>query len=478
MYKRIFQLVFLISFNLNAQSTFVKVIDSISNDPVPFANIYFSNNKGLITDSNGKFKLIKSEFKNHDSLSISLLGYKTKTYLLKEFKDSIIYLRPGPIQLDNIVLNNDKLNADEIIQMVINNFEINYQADITKNKIFLSRQSIGSIGKFNIDKFKSSIQEISKPLLDSIIDNLPKEYFNKLETLSYYFGNNEEGNQKINLIKARQTATTENELLESLNQKIIEAVNKNIKKDSYFKIRSGIFGENFDIEGLEKVDSTNVESIKKFELKEMKKKKNFVSSQRNRIKNLYDDLPTNSYRLDFLLKPRKYIFNEPKVEYLGDQLVYIITCYPKGNSKFSGTLYINSEDFAIIRLDFENIKPIKKWKLLGISLNQYLSKGQILLSKFEDDKYNLSYFQLTFGQRVGINRSIKLIEKNKNVKGRRKQNQISFKLDIDMNFVNKTELKVFESTKIELINFEKIKENKNVLPKYIEEFTNNFWEEF
>ena len=44
--------------------------------------------------------------------------------------------------------------------------------------------------------------------------------------------------------------------------------------------------------------------------------------------------------------------------------------------------------------------------------------------------------------------------------------------------VNKTELKVFESTKIELINFEKIKENKNVLPKYIEEFTSNFWEEF
>ena len=81
-------------------------------------------------------------------------------------------------------------------------------------------------------------------------------------------------------------------------------------------------------------------------------------------------------------------------------------------------------------MDFENTKPLFKFKLLGVAFNQYFRRGKLLLSKFDNEKYNLSYAQITSKRTFSIDRPIRLIEKNKNVKGRRKQNEISFKIDM------------------------------------------------
>ena len=90
----------------------------------------------------------------------------------------------------------------------------------------------------------------------------------------------------------------------------------------------------------------------------------------------------------------------------------------------------------------------------------------------------LSYFKVNFGQKFAIDRPIRLIEKNKNVKGRRKQNEISFRLDLAVQNERVTEIQVFESTQIELKDFEEIKQDNKVLPEFLEKFTTNFWEEF
>ena len=102
----------------------------------------------------------------------------------------------------------------------------------------------------------------------------------------------------------------------------------------------------------------------------------------------------------------------------------------------------------------------------------------MILSKYDNKKYSLSYSKINFGRRVGFDRPIKLIEKNKNVKGRRKQNEISFRMDIVSDEKSTTELQVFESRKISKDKFEEIKTNNDVMPEYLEDFTKNFWEEF
>ena len=479
MKKLIILLIFIAYYDINAQSLSIQVKDSLTLSPIPFSTVSFSNNKGLISDENGIFQLIKSELINQDSLYVSSMGYEKVSYPLIKFKDSIIYLRPKPVVLNDVILTNKRLSSIEIIQEVYKNIDKNYEKDLTKNKIFLSKRSSSKTKRFNTSKFKSSIKEINYSLLDSISNNLSKENENALEILCYQFGNIEQDKQKISLIKARETYNKEDEILESLNTKLELYLKENIKPDSYFKIKSGLFGGDLEVDGLHDFDSTDLEVISKKNEEDLKRKKNFAGYQKNTINNFYSTLFFNEDSdFNFILKPNKYTFSEPELNFIGEDLIYVIECNPKGNSKYKGILYINSEDFALIRLDFKNTKSLFKFKLLGVAFNQYLREGKLLLSKFYNEKYNLSYAQVTSNQTFSIDRPIRLIEKNKNVKGRRKQNEISFKIDMAFDQENKTEIQVFESSKISIDEFEKIEETNKVLPEFLDEFTTNFWEEF
>tara|TARA_B100000401_G_scaffold405782_1_gene320868 strand:+ start:598 stop:2043 length:1446 start_codon:yes stop_codon:yes gene_type:complete len=473
-------IIFLIStLKIKSQSLNVQIIDSITKQPIAFTNIYFSNNNGLISDDKGNFELIKYQLSQNDSMYVSMIGYNKKSFSVNDFNDTIIRLIQSPIKLSDVYLTSKKLNSQEIISKVIENIENNYEKGFSKNKIYLNRSSNSITEKFELIKFKSTITDINKNLIDSILGNISKQNNYQLETLSYYYGSYHNDNQKIQLIKARETYEKANQVLKSLNQKMEDAFKNEVKKDSYFKIKSGVFKTDLDVDGIEEVDSTNVESVKKFEEKKLKNKQEFANDQRNIIHNFYKLLFFNENSdLNFILKPNRYIFSESRIELLGNDIVYLINCTPKGKDKYSATLYINTENYAIVRLDFTNIKPLSKFKLLGISNNIYLREGKIILSKFNNEKYNLSYVKINYGQRVGFNRNIKLIEKNKNVKGRRKQNQISFDMDLKVNVKVATELQIFESDKISEENFQNIDQKNLVTPEYLKEFTTNFWEEF
>ena len=471
---------FLLTKKINSQSLNVQIIDSVTTQPVPYTNIYFSNNNGLISDDNGNFELIKSQLSQNDSMYISMLGYKKSSFLIKDFNDTIIQLIQTPIKLSDVFLTNKKLNSEEIISKVVENINKNYEKEFTKNKIYLSRKSNTTTEKFIINKFKSSVPEINKTLIDSLLANLAKENNSGLETLAYYYRSfDDEFKKKIKIIKSRETYNKEGEVLESINKKMEEAFKKELKPDSYFKIKSGIFGGDLEIEGLEEVDSTNVESLKKFEEKEIKEKDDFAQGQIWVINRIYNFLFfEKGTAMDFILKPNKYNFSVPNFNLLGDDLVYQIEATPKGGSKYSATLYINPNDFALVRIDFRNIKTVYKIKLLGIFVDIYLREGKMILSKFDNEKYGLSFAKINFGQRTGFDRPIKLIEKNKNVKGRRKQNEISFRMDLITDIKTTTELQVFDSKKITKEMFEKVDSKNEIMPEYLDEFTTNFWEEF
>ena len=480
MKKSIIFLLFVV--NLNAQSLTIKVLDSLSLSPIPFATVYFSNGKGIITNEEGKFELIEQQFEKKDTLFISSMGYKKVSLALDNFNDSMIYMTPKMIELGNVIITNRNLSSKEIIEKVKKGIDKNYQTQLSENKIFYRNEFNGTTEKFKLNKFKSSIDEINSFLIDSLLNSLPKENKGVSEVLCYYYRNLEEENQKINLIKSRETSNKEDEMLKSLNSRLEESLKESLKSNSYFKIRSGLlpFSGDLKIDGLWDVeDSTSQEAIKKAQESDLKRKQNFAVSRKSRITNIYSKLFYNDGTdLDFILKSNKYNFSSPELTYLGNQLVYIIYCEPKGSRDFKGTLYINSDDFAVVRIDFENVKPLFKLKLLGISVNNYLQEGRMVFSKLNNENYSLSYFQLSSARKLGIDRPFKIIEKNKYVKGRRKQNQISFKLDLVFNSIYTQELQVFESKVIDEKNFEKIKEENKVLPEFLDEFTTNFWEEF
>ena len=290
MSKLILPLIILLNLNLRAQSLEVQVQDSLTLFPIAFSTVSFSNNKALITDENGEFILIKSGVSNQDSLFVSSIGYQKASFALNEFNDSIIFLLPKPVILADVILTSKRLTSEEIIEEVIKNIERNYEKGITQNKVFLRKSSTSKTKRFNTSKFKSSINEINSSLLDSILNNLSKENNSVLETLCYQFGNTDEDNQKINLIKARETYSKDDEILESLNDRLELYLKENIKSDSYFKIKSRLFGADMTIDGLHEMDSTSTDFISKKYKDDLERKKNFAGNQKNTINNIYSKL--------------------------------------------------------------------------------------------------------------------------------------------------------------------------------------------
>lgn len=473
-----------ISFFIRGQSTKIQIIDSLSSNPVPFATVHFSNNRGLITDEMGFFELLPEQVEDNDSLFVSSIGFERVAVVLKQFNGPIIYTKPEAILLDNVILTNKNYTADKIISLVQDRLSDNYSLDYSQRRLFIRELYGQNITKIKIDKFKSSITELSRSLLDSFLVSMPKKSDYIVETLCYYSGNFEEDNQKINLINARKTYDKGDDLMKSLTNRLEKALKENVKSNSYFKVRSGIFGGDMEIDGLEEeVDSTDLEALKTFEKKQLEKNKSdkegFAKYRKSSIAELLSKLFfVDDPEINCIKKPNRYVFSEPKLTTEGNDLIYIIDFTPKRKEDFEGTLYINSEDFAITRLDFNNTKSLFRIKLLGVLYDDYLKSGKMIFSKINKKKYGLSYLQITEGEKIGVDRPIKFIEKNKFVKGRKKQNQISMRLDLSLITNSNHEVRVFESKKLSQEEFDQIEEKNEVLPKYYKEFKTNFWEEF
>ena len=477
-----FLLVVLISFNLKAQSKKIKIIDSISFEPVPFATIFFSNNNGIISDEDGLFELIPEQYSKKDSLFVSSMGFEPKQFSLDIFNDSIIRLVPKTISLKNVVVTNNQLSSNEIIDSVKLYIDKNYNFNITENKLFFRQEFNQELEKFKLNKFKSTIKDLTAESMDRMTDNLPKKSKNELESLSYYYVNSNIDAPKIKLIKSRRTNDdNESDLSKSLGDKLEKSLRENLKSNSYFKIRSGWlpFSGDLTFNGLWEIDSTNQDQLNKLKEEEIKRKENFSIGQKGRIQSVYLKSFFNpNSELNFILKSKNYIFSNSELTYLGNELVYVIECYPKRGDKYKGTIYVNSDDFAVVRIDYENIKPLSKFKLLGVSFSSNLEKGRMVFSKFENEKYSLSYYQNSRGNKISIKRPFKIIEKNKFVKGRKKQNQISAKLDFTSSSIYNTELQVFKVRSLDKVQFEEIDEKNQVLPIYLKEFKKDFWEDF
>lgn len=459
------------------------ILDSATQEPVPFATVQLKN-KGMITNEEGRFNFqFQDEVKDTDSLFISCIGYETIGRPIKEFTANAIYLNPRAIELDPVIVSNKNLTPEEIIDEVRKNIGRNYHLGLAKKRLFLRETYKNNILKTDYKLVESTIAAFDKKFLDSVIRTVPKSSAYYTEMLGDLYGGGDSEQQKLNLIKASELYDKSQELdFEALEERFNKIVKENVKTDSYFKIKSGIFGTKVDADDLfdAEVDSTDVEALNK-QLEETKKNKEerktfFANYKRRTLGNLYKNLPVfEDTDYNVLFKSRKYDLTLEDFTYLGNDAVYVIRFEPKRSADYKGKLFINSDDFALIRMDFENVEPLRKFKLLGVSLNEYLAKGRILYAKGEDQMYHLRYYDITKGSRVGFKRPLKIIEKNKNVKGRRKQNELSLKIDAAFGNTNRYELVVFDEGPINAAQYEAFKENNIVLPTYMPNYDPEFW---
>ncbi len=488
MYKNTFKLflffVLLYTTDTQAQVISSRIIDSITKEPVPYATIIFKK-RGMISNEEGRFSfLFKKDAKPTDSLIISCIGFKTIAKPLNQFKDSVIYLSPKVIELNEVVLTNNQYTVKEIIKKVKENINKNYNFNLTKKRLFFRESNHQRLIKTNYILKKSTINALNKSFLDSVLQSIPKKNSYYTEILCDLYGDFDEDKQKINLIKASELYDKNNRIgITAMEEKFKKIIDKNVKPDSYFKVKSGLFGQKMSMDefkGEEEIDSTNSEMLKKKleveKKREVDRKKNFAKYRRKSLANMMENIFfQEDTKLNFIRKSGRYEFTMLDLTYLGDEAVYVIEFVPKGSADYKGTLYVNYDDFAIIRVDYENVKSVKSFKLLGISFNIFLSKGKMIFSKGEDNRYSLQYLEKEDASRFGIKRPLKIIEKNKNVRGRRKQNELFVKLDMAMSGRNKFEVVIFDTESISASEFENFKETNTILPTYMPFYNPEFW---
>ncbi len=464
---------------LQAQEIRAQVLDAATKQPVPYANVIFAENRGLVTNEEGTFSYNPQKEKSPEIIKISSLGYELLEIAPKEISEGIILLKPATIELREVFLSNKNLSAKEIIKKVKEEVNNNYNFDNSRKRIFLRESDISYVRRFDLEVDKSTIAGIDQDLMNEISSKIPKVSDSYKEILADMYGNFD--SQKVNIIKAANLYDPQStQSLEQVTDRLNSLFMNTLKDRSYLKIRSGIIGVKVDEEELRE------EFLEKEEKKEKtpeekekilaERKKNLKKNSNSRINRLMDGMFwKEDITFNLFDKANKYRFTQNGYAWIDNATVYVIDFEPKRGADFKGRIYVNTEDYGVHRLEYENVKPLKKFRLFGISTKDDVYRGKMIFVKDEAGKYNLSYLERETGESVGIDRPLTIIEKNKHVPGRRKQNELDLDLKFNISQVNKLQLVVYESETMPAAGLSEIPEPEDFEYETFKVYNPDFW---
>ncbi|NAS14243.1 carboxypeptidase-like regulatory domain-containing protein [Poritiphilus flavus] len=460
----------------SAQTLSSRLVDAKTKEAIPYATVQYEENKGIISNEEGRFSLILDELRTKpDSLVISSMGYERTALPTDQVLDSVIFIAPKAIELSGVYLFDKELEAEEIIEKMIERLPQNVNKDPIKQRYFLRQSIFGNIQKVDFGFEKSSIEELNEALIDSIAMAIPRSSSHYSETLGDFYKTKEE--YKVNVLKAAELYDKKNiGSFEDLGKRMETMFKQNVKPDSYLKIKSGIFSQKVQVDSI--LSDMEEEEAKKL-AEEMET--DTVSGVADSQKHIFDELLGELYykedtKLNLIDKYRKYEYRIAGYSEIDEEGVYVIEFIPKRSADFKGRLYINIEDFAVMQIDFENLRNLKNFRLLGIFYRETLYKGTMRFGKLSNGRYDLKFADLSFGRWFRFDRPLDVIEKNKHVKGRRKQNELKLNIDFRMANTNKWELVVFENELINQSGFDNYTEDKSVRATYMAQYNPEFWE--
>jgi len=462
---------------LTAQTVSARLLDAKTQKGIPYATVQYGAGQGVISNGEGYFSFVWQEGSPRpDSIHISSLGYGKKGFALEQLGDSLLFLEPAAIELQGVYLFDRDLEVGDIIEKMIQRLPENINNSAVKQRIFLRHSNLTHIDKLDMGFEKSSIEELDKELIDSLANSVPRRARHYTESLFDLYKDGDEF--KLGIIKAAELYDKgQVASLEELGQRMEGIFKENIKRDSYLKIKSGIFSQKIQVDSI--LGSLEGEGAEKE--KSLGKKDSisgFLDSQRFLLGELLEELYyRGESKLQLIDKTKRYEFELAGYSEMDGEGVYVVTFAPKrGNADFKGRLFINIGDFAVMRLDFGNTQRLRNFRLLGITYREERYEGSARFAKLPNGRYELRFLELTQGQFLAVDRPLKVVEKNKHVKGRRKQNELSLNLDFRMRPTEKWELVIFGQQLIDASVFSNFKEEKRAKATYMPFYDPNFWE--
>ena len=470
----------LASVYISAQTFSSRLIDAKTKKGIAYATIQFGKDQGVITNEEGKFSFVfEGNATPTDSVYISSMGYAKTSFSLGALNDSLIMLQPRAIELSSVYVFDKELDVNTIIERMKRSLEKNMNRSPLKQRYFLRQSEFTTIEKIDFGFEKSSIAELNKAFIDSIALAIPRQSNNYTETLGDFHKMGE--TYKINVLKAAELYDKSDvNSFEDLGQRMETMFKKNIKPDSYLKIKSGLFSQKVDVEEVLEDIEENEETSEDAEAIANEIERDTISGVVKGQHYIFHELLSELFyeedsKLDVVEKSRKYDFDLVGYSDIDESGVYVIDFRPSGGAVFQGRMFINIEDFAVLRIEFENVKNLRNFRLLGIFFRETVYGGSMQFERLSNGRYDLSFADLSIGNWFRVDRPLDVIEKNKNVKGRRKQNELRMNIDFRMKNITKWELVVFKNELISEVQFENVTESENVKATYMPAYDPDFW---
>lgn len=454
-----------------AQSVSGKIL-STENLAIPYATIQIGEKHGTISNQEGDFTISTKGFAENEIVKISYLGFETKEIPLNKFISKDYILKERFDVLSEVYLTNKKLNVEEILQKVKDSISSNYNLDF-KSQIFYRNTIVSTPKKMEFEILKAS--ELSKSTIKTInsqFEDLQNFAVNKTSTyykdilLNYAKLND---SIKINVTKATKLINqAKDKSTDKLQTDFIKIITKQLDSSSTYKLKSGLF----KIE-----DSIKVDNV--FKTKETPKTKEIASDLKVLLnKNAINE---NSY-FSFLFNTSKNDYTLDGISYFNGNPVYKITFTPKRKSeKFEGVFYVNTKDFAVIKIDYnlaENRfgKRLNLKMLVGIKFIENKINGSVLFKKGDDNLYSPQFINIEKQQYAYLSRPLKFI---KNVMSEDdEKTTFKFKFKVEATSSSKEELYFIENTTTNNTNFKEFLNEDEYQIESIEAYNPEIWKNY
>ena len=360
-----------------AQETSAFVKDSLTEKSIPFASIYIKSGDGAVTNEEGYFRLKTDTLQEKDSIYVSCMGYETLAIPYSKFNDSIFYLKPKTIELNTIILSNKQLAVEDIVKKIQENTSEKYDLGLNKKKLFFRETGQQKFNSLKVKIKKTSIPILNQVFWDSVLLKVPRENDWYFEFIGNLYGDYTKEKQKLELLKALDLQDkSKTELFKNFEKLFDNILKKNVKTNSFFKVRSGIIGGKVEAEDIGIKDTLTKEQ------KIQKRKDNYLKSRKGILTNIISEL-FDKEELDLVIlnKSSKYKFIQTDFTYLGNTPVYIIDFRPNGNADFKGRIYVDADLLALIRLEYSNVQPIRDFSMFGVYFKEDMRKVVIQFKK-------------------------------------------------------------------------------------------------
>ncbi|MGM5471220.1 carboxypeptidase-like regulatory domain-containing protein [Flavobacteriaceae bacterium LMO-SS05] len=462
---------FFTSVSLSSQNIVAKIINENTKDPIAYVAIKVDDFHGVISNEEGFFTL---NVENLDTVTISCLGYKSKILNIDDIRahNNIISLEEAINELDEVFISNKKPNVDSIMTRVRRKLDDNYDFNLNTYSVFFREttyldfknlefhvEKASVLKKRDIEKANTSLDSLSNAIMENKTLNF-LDFKGKLLSKDY-------ANSKLAVSNATKLIDRKNDFsIDDVQERAQKLVYKYLDTTKTYKLKSGLF----KIEDSMSLKSDkNEKSIEKneYQIDELNSKSRALLSNAE----FYD----NSF-LTMLLDSDLYEYTLEKTTYYNRDLIYIISYKPrKSKGKYTGSLYITDNEYAITKVDYQFAKNRHGEKLnlrliLGIKYVENINNGTLIYEKDSINKYQPKYLKQDEGRYFYVSRDFTLIENT------RAKNKVSFSFKIEGDIRNKEELLIIKHNKITLEDYNNLKVEKVVPYQLLNKFDATIWE--